>query len=112
MKSHLILFNLLINFIRFSNGFGAEHSAEKKRKVLTDLEEFDEIFPELVALLINDESKDPERKDAGRWFKEVVNTLIIFDFLFCLGLEQILNFFIPNTNRFLPIPRLRICSTT
>jgi hypothetical protein len=55
-----------------TNGFGSDQSAKKKRKVLTELEEFDEIFPELVALLVDDESKDPERNDASKWFKEVL----------------------------------------
>ncbi|XP_053385270.1 farnesyl pyrophosphate synthase-like isoform X2 [Mercenaria mercenaria] len=58
--------------IRLTNGCGSDHSGEKKQKMSTDLEQFDEIFPELVGLLVNAELEDPERKDASRWFKEVL----------------------------------------
>ncbi|WAR03500.1 FPPS-like protein [Mya arenaria] len=50
----------------------ANGSVGKKAKLMTELEQFDEIFPELVDLLVNPGLNDPEKADAYRWFKEVL----------------------------------------
>ncbi|KAL4225699.1 hypothetical protein ACF0H5_016388 [Mactra antiquata] len=44
----------------------------KKQKMVTELDEFDEIFPELVSYLISSGLKDSETTDACKWFKEVL----------------------------------------
>lgn len=41
----------------------------------SELETFDELFPELVEFLVKPGLKDTERSDAFAWFKEVRNLL-------------------------------------
>lgn len=47
------------------------HNNENKTRVFTELEEFEELFPELVEVLVTPGLNDPERKEAFLWFKEV-----------------------------------------
>lgn len=63
----LILLRSLIN------GCGNSNHDVKKQKLASELEYFDEIFPELVGFLISSGLNDPERKDASNWFKEVIH---------------------------------------
>lgn len=46
-------------------------NGDKKPRLSTELEKFDEIFPELVDFLTTTALKDVGRRDAFNWFKEV-----------------------------------------
>lgn len=50
----------------------SDHSQSKKARVDSELEKFDEVFPELVELLVNPGLKDSEIQDANKWFREVL----------------------------------------
>lgn len=45
---------------------------EKRARVQTELEKFDDIFPELVDSLINPGLRDAEVADAAQWFRDVL----------------------------------------
>lgn len=56
------------------NGLEADGdcSGIKKAKTSCELDTFDEVFPEILELLVNPGLKDSEIQDANKWFKEVL----------------------------------------
>lgn len=54
------------------NGYDEGEAATKKPRQMTDLEVFDEVFPELVRLLCETNLKDRELSPAAEWFQEVL----------------------------------------
>ena len=47
--------------------------------MLTDLEQFDEVFPELVLTMVQSDMKNPEISEASKWFKEVKHSIILYN---------------------------------
>ena len=53
------------------NGHDEEIMTSKKPRPMTDLECFDDVFPEIVKLLCETNLKDRELAPAAEWFQEV-----------------------------------------